>query len=180
MYVIEQDLFIPQAALPNRAYDYPLAAGRYTYRLGSFSVARAGTTEGSPALTDANTIAAARRSLNEPAIRAVAGFRLIIAGPNNVITRYDDQGSQENLRFNGDGTFTILGPARAVLDNDNTNRIVLVAAYTSVVIEDRVIYPADRCTWTQEDSSLDGRGYYIIEDAIHSNGAEVTAVSYSI
>ena len=65
--------------------------------------------------------------------------------------------------------------ARAVLDNDNTNRIVLVAAYTSVEIEDKVLYPADRCTWVQ-NASTNGSGYYITE-AVFYNGAEATGVS---
>ena len=173
MMVIEQDLYIPQAALPRRGYDYPSAAGRYTYRLGSFSFIRTGVADNSPTITDANTIAAARRSLNEPAIRAVAGFQLAILGTTN--TRYDVQGTASRIRFNGDGTFTILGDARDAIDAAGTNRIFLVAAYTSVVIEDRVIYPADRCTWVQ-NPSLDGNGYYITEAQFY-NGAEATGVS---
>ena len=173
MMVIEQDLFIPQAALPRRGYDYPIAAGRYTYRLGSFSDIRTGVADNSPVVTDANTIAAARRSLSEPGIRAVAGFQLAIIGTTN--TRYDAQGTTTRISFNGDGTFTILGDARDAIDAAGASRVFLVAAYTSVEIEDRVIYPADRCTWVQ-NPSLDGRGYYITE-AVFYNGADANGVS---
>ena len=184
MMVIEQDLFIPQAALPRRGYSYTPVAGRYTYRLGNFFQIRNGTAVTSAPLdpTDGdnqNTIAAARRSLREPSVRATAGFQLAIRGGTAQNVLYDAAGSAQRIRFEGD-QFTILGDARDAVDAEGRTEILLISGFTAVTVEDRVIFPADRCTWVSE-ASIDGTGYAISEaifyDGVTASGIALTSTS---
>ena len=180
MMVLQQDIFVPQAALPRRGYSYTPIAGRYTYRLAEFFQIRGGTAVTSPPLDptdndDAATIAAARRSLNEPTIRSVAGFQLAIRGGTTQNVLYDVTGTRSRIRFEGN-QFTLLGDARNAVDAAGRDEILLIAAFTSVVIEDHVIYPADRCTWVQEPS-FDNRGYAVTEATFYTGNNDGTLLT---
>ena len=151
MMVLQQTERVTVAAIAPATYTYNVVPGQTTYRFRNFATP-----------TDPAAAAAARRAFGNGVI-PTGDFLLTITGPAPAApVRYDRAGSDRFTRFDVDGTFTLLGTAAEAVAADTaltTITFTALAIPAHTVIEHN-IFPADRCTWIQEDSA-DGNGYHI-------------------
>ena len=169
MMVIQQTVAETTAAITSNRYTYDLTAGQNTYRLNNFASATAGTT--STALTD--TVAEnIRRILSEETAIPSAATRLVLTGGGTQVLTGSQAGNAVN--FNGDGTFSLTG-----VNLSSRVSVTIDFGIPEHVAVQHVMYPADRCTWTQEPSR-DRRGYAIRDAAFYpGNAAQIALGSIS-
>ena len=180
MYVIEQEVFVPQAAIPRSTFGYDIIDQRFTYNLGNFTTA---VVTSGPNLTAAQ-FAAARLAFLDGATLA-SGFNVRITGGTDDGTptgtplapvTFDTTASAGVIQFSGK-TFTVIGAAATAVAAGRT-RLELVGVIPARTLLNHIIYPADRCTWVQEPSS-DGGGYAITSATFYNGNDDGTELRTS-